>query len=191
MNYNYLFSALIITLIIPLWGLLMSLLNKLIFSFISKVSSPKIAMFIVNWLTIPGVIHHELSHALLAVLTGAVVTEFRPFWPDRVTGSLGHVNFVTRGSIFIRSLQYTLVSTAPVLLGTVSSLLLFTLTQKIELPASLLALTIYLIFSIIVHASMSFADVKIMLKGIWIIFIAALVICLCMQLDLIKLIASL
>ncbi len=146
-------------------------------------------MTIVNWLTIPGVIHHEVSHAFAAVITGAVVTEFKPFWPDRTTGSLGHVNFTTRGSLFIRSIQYTLTSTAPVILGTITSILLLNLTQR-PMPLYYLILIAYLIFSILIHASMSFADVKVMLKGIWVLYIAILILCIYADLDFVRFIVS-
>lgn len=145
-------------------------------------------MTVVNYLTIPGVIHHELSHAALALLTGAIVTEFKPFWPDKTSGSLGHVNFSTRGSLFTRCLQCTFTSTAPVILGTLSSILLFAYAANNTVPFYILVPMIYLIFSIIIHASMSFADVKIMLKGIWALFIAAYIICLYFQIDFLNVI---
>ena len=186
MNIHYFISALIITLIIPIWGLLIYLLNKFIYAILTKITSEKIAMVIVNWLTIPGVIHHEISHAFVAFMTGAVITEFKPFWPDRATGSLGHISFVARGSLFLRSLQYTLTSTAPVIMGTVTSIILFSLT-KISLPISTLFLLLYLIFSILIHASMSVADVKVMVKGIWVLYLGLLVFCIYTDLDLIRL----
>ncbi len=189
MNYHYLISALILTLIIPAWGILIYLLNKLLYMLLSKITSEKTAIIIVNWLTIPGVIHHEISHAFLAILTGAIVTEFRPFWPDRTTGSLGHVNFTTRGSIFLRSIQYTLTSTAPVIMGTITSILLFALTRR-TLPITTLILVIYLIFSILIHASMSLADVKVMLRGIWVIYIGLLIFCIHEDLDIVQLVLS-
>lgn len=189
MNSHHFISALIITLIIPTWGIFIYFLNKLLYALLAKITSEKIAMTIVNWLTIPGVIHHEVSHALVALITGAEVTEFRPFWPDKTTGSLGHVSFMTRGSLFTRSLQYTLTSTAPVIMGTLTSTILFGLTKK-NLPVSTLILLIYLIFSILIHASMSFADVKVMLRGIWVLYIGLLIVCVYANLDLVQLIIS-
>lgn len=186
MNIHYFISALIITLIIPIWGMLIYLLNKSIYALLTKITSEKIAMVIVNWLTIPGVIHHEISHAFIAFMTGAVITEFKPFWPDKTTGSLGHISFVARGSLFLRSLQYTLTSTAPVIMGTVTSIILFSLTN-ITLPISTFFLLLYLIFSILIHASMSVADVKVMVKGIWVLYLGLLVFCTYIDLDLIRL----
>ena len=187
---NYLLSGLIITLIIPVWGLLIYLINTALYRILSKITSEKTAMIIVNWLTIPGVIHHELSHAALAAVTGAHITEFRPFWPDKNTGSLGHVNFTAQGPLFARCIQYTFISTAPVLLGTASTVLLFLFSQRTALPLHTVILIIYMTFSIIIHASMSFADVKIMLRGIWVLYLAACVFCLYTRIDLIQMISN-
>ena len=187
---NYLLSALLITLIIPFWGLLVYLFNKLLYQIISMLTSSKTAMIIVNWLTFPGVIHHECSHALLAFLTGAKITEFRPFWPDKRTGSLGHVNFVARGPFLIKCLQYTLTSSAPVILGTLTPLLLYGVFQNNSMPLYAIILLFYLMISIILHASMSFADVKVMIKGIWVLYFVIYIICLYLQLDVIQMLSS-
>ncbi|WP_026658233.1 hypothetical protein [Butyrivibrio sp. AC2005] len=186
---NYLISGLIITLIVPIWGLLIYLLNRIIYNIISKITSEKTAMIIVNWLTVPGVIHHELSHAALAVITGAHITQFRPFWPDKRTGSLGHVNFLAQGTLLERSLQFTFISTAPVLLGTASTLMLLYVIQNASLPPCMLILIIYMTFSIVIHASMSFADVKIMLRGIWVLYLAISFLCFYAGIDLVHMIA--
>ena len=181
---NYFLSALIITLIIPIWGLLIYLLNRLIYAILKKLTSTNIAIFIVNWLTVPGVIHHELSHALVALFSGAEITEFRPFWPDKETGSLGHVNFIARGAFLLRAFQMPFVSAAPVIMGTVSTILLTAYLKQGVPSAWLIPLTFYLIFSIVIHASMSIDDVKVMLRGIWVQLIAAWVICCYFSFDL-------
>ncbi len=185
---NILVSALIITLLIPSWGLIIELLNMLIYKIVRAISSPKIALICVNYLTFPGVIHHELSHALFAFVTGAKITQFRPFWPDKRTGTLGQVSFIARGTFFTKALQLSLSSTAPVIMGTISSLLILGYMNSHELPLYLVVLLTYLIIAIVIHASMSYADVKVMLKGIWVIFLIAFVICLYYQIDIIQLI---
>lgn len=182
---NYLISGLIISLIIPIWGVLIYLINTCLYRIIAKVTSEKVAMIIVNWLTVPGVIHHELAHASLAVITGAHITEFRPFWPDRYTGSLGHVNFVARGPLITRCLQYTLISAAPVLLGSISTIVLVTISLRASLTPTMLLLLYYMAFSVFIHASMSLADVKIMLRGIWVLYMISTAFCIFSKLDLI------
>ena len=182
---NYMLSGLIITLIIPVWGLLIYLINTALYRILSKITSEKTAMIIVNWLTVPGVVHHELSHAALAVITGAHITEFRPFWLDRSNGSLGHVNFVARGPLAVRCLQYTLISTAPVLLGS-STVLFATISIRTSLTPAMKFFLYYMAFSVFIHASMSFADVKVMLRGIWVLYVISTVFCIFLNLDLIQ-----
>ncbi len=187
---NYMLSGLIITLIIPVWGLLIYLINTALYRILSKITSEKTAMIIVNWLTVPGVVHHELSHAALAVITGAHITEFRPFWPNRNNGSLGHVNFTAQGPLFTRCIQYTFISTAPVLLGTATTFFLFLFSQRASLPLHTIIIIAYLTFSIIIHASMSLADVKVMLRGIWVLYLTTCVFCLYARIDLISTISN-
>ena len=182
---NYMLSGLIITLIIPVWGLLIYLINTALYRILSKITSEKTAMIIANWLTVPGVVHHELSHAALAVITGAHITEFRPFWLDRSNVSLGHVNFVARGPLAVRCLQYTLISTAPVLLGS-STVLFATISIRTSLTPAMQFFLYYMAFSVFIHASMSFADVKVMLRGIWVLYVISTVFCIFLNLDLIQ-----
>ena len=185
---HYLLSGLIITLIIPTLGLIMYLINTLLYRIIAKITSEKAAMIIVNWLTVPGVIHHELAHAALAVITGAHITEFRPFWPDRYTGSLGHVSFVARGPLITRCLQYTLISAAPVLLGSISTIVLVTISLRASLTPTMLLLLYYMAFSVFIHASMSLTDVKVMLQGIWVFYIISTAFFAFLQIDLIQIV---
>ncbi len=185
---NYIISAAIITLTIPVWGLIIHMLNRFIFSILKRIAGTNAALFIANWLTFPGVIHHELSHAFFALITGAKITEFKPFWPDKNTGSLGNINFVARGNLLIRSIQLSLSASAPVIMGTLSSVLLVNWLNSQTMSLSLTVLFIYLLFSIVIHASMSTADVKIMLKGIWVLFILSWIICSIGGIDIVPII---
>jgi hypothetical protein len=47
--------------------------------FIMAVTGESFGCLFVNYLTFPGVILHELSHALMAMVTGAKVTHIRFF----------------------------------------------------------------------------------------------------------------
>ncbi|MCR4903016.1 MAG: hypothetical protein K6A23_09160 [Butyrivibrio sp.] len=182
---NYLISALIITFAIPVWGLLIHFVEKVIYKLMVRITTPKIAYFTVNWLTFPGVMHHELSHAIFAFITGARITEFKLFCPNKATGELGHVSFAPRGPFFIKALQMSLASTAPVIMGTISSMfiIIYLSSNTDILPVYMMVLFIYLLVSIIFHASMSYADVKVMFKGIWVIAIIAYVACLFWKID--------
>jgi hypothetical protein len=144
-------------------------------------------MFVSNWLTFPGVIHHELSHAILAFFTGAKITELKLFWPDKKTGTLGQVSFVPRGVFIFRCIQMTLASSAPVILGSLTSYILIEVIRSGDYPIYITAIIVYLIFSILIHAYMSIADVKIMLKGIWTLFFVILAMCFVFHVDITQL----
>lgn len=61
-------------------------------------------------LTYIGVIHHELSHAFLAILTGAKVLKISLAKKGTVhNGQLGSVTFAPRGPKVIRNIQCTLI----------------------------------------------------------------------------------
>jgi len=186
---NYLISALIITFAIPIWGLIIHFIEIAIYKLMIRLTSPVIAYFTVNWLTFPGVMHHELSHALFAFITGARITEFKLFSPNKTTGELGHVNFAPRGAFFIKALQMSLASTAPVIMGTLSSILIinYLSSNADALPLYMVILFVYLLISIIFHASMSYADIKVMFKGIWVIAIIAYAACLFWHIDILSL----
>ena len=134
MLMNYLISAAIITMIIPIWGLIIHALNSMLFCMLKRITGTGFALFATNWLTFPGVIHHELSHAFFAVITGAKITEFRPFWPDKNTGSLGNIGFVARGNLLIRSVQLAFTTAGPVIMGTISSLFIIVLMKTRTFP---------------------------------------------------------
>ncbi len=170
-------TALAITLIIPLLGLIIHGTNRMIVGLIRMVFGNNIAFIVANYITFPGVIIHEISHALMAVLTGAKVIEFRPFWPDKEKGELGHVTITPRGNFLIRAIQSTFSSSAPVIFGLLTTAGLIYVVNTAELPTQINVALYYLVFSIIIHSTMSIQDIKVMLRGIWVIFIAILAIC--------------
>lgn len=123
------------------------------------------ATMLCNRVTFPGVILHELSHALLVIMTGAKVTKmilFNPF--DNKT--LGSVEFKTRGGWLKTRIQLALSSCAPVIIG---AIIIYFLIKITFIPGMILIFRIifwYLIISIICHMSMSKPDIKNYLKGL-------------------------
>ena len=100
---NYLLTALILTFAIPGAGVVIEQFVKLLYSVTAAFLGDSFTYFIFNRLTFIGVFHHELSHALLATVTGAKVTKIVFFHPDG--DRLGYVEYVTRGNIIMRSIQ--------------------------------------------------------------------------------------
>ncbi|MCR4843249.1 MAG: hypothetical protein K5840_08320 [Eubacterium sp.] len=97
-------------------GLVMRLIAEIITTIMAIFLGSGITFVIVNYLTFPGTIIHELSHAAVAFVTGAEVTSFSVI-PSGL--NLGSVEFKPRGKRVFRDMQITLASAAPVIVGTV------------------------------------------------------------------------
>jgi hypothetical protein len=167
-----LLAALILSLVII--GLFLNLIERMEFAFFCYFFGYKASFYIVNYFTIAGTILHELSHALLAFLTGAKVTEISFF--DRNKDSLGHITYQAKGPFFLQAIQHSLTACAPVIIGLSSFVLVsyFLLTTIYGIWVQ--TLLIYLGISIINHSSMSIADLKLYFKGIWAVAIPLFVI---------------
>lgn len=180
---NYFLTALILTLIIPAFGIVMGMLRKIIYNIISILSA-LFAFALANYLTFPGVIHHELSHAIWGFLTGAKITNITLFKPNGM--SLGHVDMYYRGPWFLRSIQACVSSAAPVFCGLITSYFLFT-TAIPSVSGFLLILLYYILFSVLMHMTMSIPDIKCFFKGFWGFYIIVFIICIITKFDLIPL----
>ena len=159
-----LFCTIVLILIIFVIGRLIDILTQLIVMGLSKLMGGKVARFIANWLTFIGVIHHELAHALFALITGAKVTKVSLFKPKG--NSLGSVEMAPRGNKLMQSLQCTLSAIAPMVLGTVTEFILFYVVKNKELSLGVTILLIYCMISILIHMTMSWADIKSAVKGL-------------------------
>lgn len=155
--------ALILSLVII--GLILNLIEKMEFTFFCYFFGYKAAFNIVNYVTIPGTIIHELSHALFAVITGAKVKEISFFDNDKKT--LGHVTYQAKGPFFLQAVQHSLTACAPIIVGLASFVLISYLFLTTVYGTSVQIFFIYLAVSIVNHSSMSIADLKLYFKGIW------------------------
>jgi len=183
---NYILTALILTLIIPAFGIVMGMLRKIIYNIIS-VFSPGFAFVLINYLTFPGVIHHELSHAIFGFISGAKIHNITLFHPSGM--SLGHVDMSYRGPWALRSIQACVSAAAPVFCGMATSCLLYSLAG-LSSSGFLFFLLYYLLFSVLMHMTMSIPDIKCYLKGFIGFFIILLIICILLRFDFISLLYS-
>lgn len=176
-------STAIIIVAVPLVGMLIEFITMEITRGLAKHMGVSTALFIMNGLTFVGTVHHELSHALYALITGAKVTNVEVFKPkdDR----LGCVEFIPRGNWFTKALQMTLSGIAPTVQGFLTLCLLFWLFLSF-VPHLwwTWAIFIYLVFSIFIHMTMSTADVKAAIKGLPIVMALVFIICFAVNLDL-------
>lgn len=111
------------------------------------------------WLTFVGVIHHELSHLLLAFLTGAKIESVVLFRVKPKNGNIGEVTFRPRGSKWVQALQVVLSSVAPMLLG-FWSIWVLTMVLMPNAVGIHMGVYAYLTFSIFMNMALSKQDIK-------------------------------
>lgn len=169
-----LITAVILTASIPVLGLIAEYVNRLLKLILKKVFGVKFTNTFCNYITFPGTVHHELSHALLAFLTGAKIISISLFKPDG--DSLGYVEYCNRGSFVFRAIQDSMSAVAPILCGAVTSSIIIYVLFNGSQPVLVSVLLVYLLISIVLHLRMSPADLKIMWKGIPIIFLLVLIV---------------
>lgn len=160
------FNTIQILAVIPVLGLLLGYIEKILGVFFSKVFGNTVALFIMNHLTLIGVMHHELSHALFAFVSGATIKSIDLFKPQNNT--LGSVEIIPKGNKIAKSIQLTLTAIAPVVTGIISmcSILYFVNINFNSMAAWHLVTVAYLFLSILIHSTMSTADLKCAMKGL-------------------------
>ena len=186
-------STLIIIFAVPVLGLIIKALQTSCQRFIARHFGCFVANLISIFLTFPGVVHHELSHALYCILTGGKVTKMVLFSPEsKGNGSftLGYVNWQPRGPWLFQSIQYYMASMAPTIQGIITLALLRQFIMECSSVGLRVAL-LYLAFSIFLHMDMSQPDVKGMAKGLPVCTVIIFVICMTFGIDLLSLFRSL
>ena len=161
----------ILVIIVPVGiGMLLSSLKRLEIKMIA-VFSHSLVRFFMHYVTFPGIVIHELSHFIFAVITGAEVRDISFFEDD--DGRLGHVTTRARGPWFIVAVQYTLIAIAPVIVGLTLG---FLLLRYIFAEQHSLGMNIglwYLIICLINHSTMSKSDIEGYFRGV-LIFVVPL-----------------
>lgn len=130
-------------------------------------------------ITFPGVIVHECSHALGAILTGAKIVKFHPFYMFvRSGGTLGQVEVIFSRGIIISSIQRYFVSVGPIIGGTLAVIKLYDWQVYTD---EIMALKWWLIISIILHMDLSEQDIKVLLPGLPVMILIGISILLLMR----------
>lgn len=145
-------------------GLIAHGIERLLINLMSVVLGPAFALVFSNYITFPGTILHELSHAAVAFLTGAQVTEIKVF--EFSLTALGHVSYRNRGPKLQREIQDCLTACAPVITGTIAAGFLFDVITKGNLGTGMFVLCVYLLVCVIDHMTMSIPDIINYFKGI-------------------------
>ena len=179
---NYLLTALILTFVIPVAGFVIEQIVKMLYSVTASFFGNEFTYFIFNRLTFIGVFHHELSHALLATLTGAKVTKIVFFHPDG--DRLGYVQYVTRGNVIMAAIQQTMASIAPVFCGALTSAGIYYYMSCTALVMWQMVLLWYVFISVILHMTMSSQDFKVMWRGIPVVYLIVFIVVYVMKFNL-------
>lgn len=161
---NALLSSALLLLVLILLGMLLGRIKTAILNLLCTLFGAPVGEFIINRLTFPGTIHHELSHALLAAISGARVTRIHLF---QLRGStLGSVQMIPRGGAVLQSLQLCLSAIAPALCGVVT---LYLLSQVLYPQTTALwqrILILYLCASIFLQMTLSRQDLNMARRGL-------------------------
>jgi len=161
-GYNTIF---ILALVIGI-GLLLNTFKMKILDLLCKLFGKKVGEFMVNRLTFIGVIHHELSHAFMALICGAQVTEVSIF---KFKGdTLGNVKFISRGPKMFRDLQMCFAALAPAICG-ISTLYLMSyfINMRCDLVWWEWIILIYIELSVLLHMTLSKVDIKAAFRGMF------------------------
>lgn len=126
---------------------------------IAQVAGRRTALFLANYATFPGVILHELSHAVGAKLSGAKLDRVSLFEPNGET--LGTVEFTCRGKRRRNiAFQKAVSSCAPVIGGIVMVSVFMSVSRWGDGYPALQAMSAHGAFSMACHTDMSRQDMK-------------------------------
>lgn len=156
----------VVLLFVVVVGLLLDLIANVELRGLRRFFGDRVAVNFFNYWTFPGLLMHELAHALVAIFTGARVLEFHLF--DKDGDSLGHVTYQNRGLIIMRAVQDTFIACAPVVAGIVLGVVVLWHIFCENHAVWVDVLLWYLFVSIVNHASMSRQDLKNYFGGVWI-----------------------
>lgn len=172
--FNAIMCTFIVLVIAPLIGFIIEQVTRLLTRVLARIFGCTIANGIMTYVFFVGTIHHELAHALLAFITGARVDKVELFYPKN--GTLGSVQFTPRKGLILGSLEKVLASSAPITCGFATLTALISYLRANNPQGLLRGLIMYLIISIFVHMRMSKEDIKVYVKGIWVVAVILLVV---------------
>ena len=162
--------AVAVPVLIIVVGYALNLLQIGIAELLALFLDPWWVEMIVNTVFFPGVMLHELSHALMALITGAKLTEVKLF--KKEGRSLGHIAFRPRGTKIMISIQEVFISSAPMYFGAMIVFASFKLMLLISWSAWLLKIFMgYIMASMFFHMTMSRQDIKVFVKGVPIVML--------------------
>ena len=166
-----LLNAFVLCAALPLIGVVIDVITDYGFGFLmNRLFRSSNAYYVFhNYITAPGVVIHELSHLIVAIVTLCKVEKVELFKPKG--NQLGGVEYRPRGNAIWACVQMTLVSCAPVVSGIIICSFMITWLMGGVIPTLLIPLSIYLLVCVIIHMNMSGQDIKIYVRGVWVFFL--------------------
>ncbi len=156
-------ETLLVILLLFAAGVIINGVSGMIVRIIAALIGGRASYVFRNYLTWPGTVHHELSHALLAFLTGAKVTGISLIPHGQ---ALGQVEYRPRGGRVLKAVQMSLSSTAPILCGMITeTLLIVRVLPQCDVWWKQV-LSAYFAVSIFLHMTLSREDMINLLNGI-------------------------
>lgn len=170
-------------------------LGRFFFNFLSGATgSTALPYMIATWFTYPGVLFHELSHALFAFITGAKIKRIALLRTVREDGSieLGHVEFIPSVNPVLRSFQQCMAAVAPSVTGLAAIIALIVFAR--DLCGSVWwawVLWVYAMICLVFHSGMSRQDVYEAGRGAILVAVVLFCVFLCFPVDLLGAVAFL
>gem|GEM_PF-2500124 len=194
-----LYSTLLLAAIFIVVGLVLGFLARAIDALLSlPLGSAVYSAY--GTIFLPGILMHELAHALFLALTGAQVTEIvvredsrhpwalyrdRRAYPSGSYGAnrAGHVAYRRRGPFVLQSLQRVLGACAPTVVGLACLIGLINLLMNGCSVWWQYAICIYLLVCVLNGATLSTADIRDMAPGLPVVLLALYVVFLATGFD--------
>lgn len=147
--------------------------------------SSRMSYLLESYLTYPGVVYHELSHALFGFLSGAKVDSISLRRRDNPDGSvtLGSVQLLVSTNPLLGSLQLTLSGIAPSVMGLVGMSLIFLFAFPSCTTWWMWVLWIYAFVCVLLHSEMSRRDLRSAGSGVPIIALVLFAVFLVFPVD--------
>ncbi|MCR5789592.1 MAG: hypothetical protein K6G83_06860 [Lachnospiraceae bacterium] len=156
-------ETLLVLLLLFAIGVIINGVSGIIGRILASLLGGRTAYVFRNYLTWPGTVHHEFSHALLAFVTGAKVTRISLIPHGQ---ALGQVEYRPRGVKILQAIQMSLSSIAPILCGMVTESVLILKVLPLCDTWWMYAILAYFTVSIFLHMTLSREDLINLRNGI-------------------------
>lgn len=146
-------------------AILLDKTTSLLVNILGTITSKKAVNIVYNIVTFIGVVHHEISHALIAKISGAKVTGINLYKVDLSRGTLGSIGFRARGPKLLKDIQRSLTAMAPIITAPITMYFMYHYGVVGCENIWILSFMYYSMLSIALHMTLSKEDWYIYRKG--------------------------